>query len=305
MFWLCCVISISHLNTKFCPELAVLHSAETRALRLPATRCSHFKGGAQPPDTCQSHSTVQSQWCRISHSTAVVGYVSKMQLPTLDFVQDCQLILPSHGEKMCRERQQKRNRGGYLTWRSSRLHDRFMSCISPGTSAFSAWKEHFPSLCSCLPMQGGLSHGPSNSLGQAPRQLPWGPTATTFQHLGAWTGLLLWPIPAWYISHDLKKWQSVVLQIHRYITGQCLPKSLGKWSRGMVALSWAKRLKKQLRLWVKATQPSCGIMLTWVLVLLGSLLCVYSLNYQLHIKELTSLFRGLAGVSFTNWQYCS
>lgn len=89
-------------------------------------------------------------------------------------------------------------------------------------------------------------HGPSNSMGQVSWQLPWGPTATTLQHLCAWTGLL-WLIPAWYSSHDLKKWQSDVLQIHRYITGLYHPKSLGKWSRGMVALSWAKRLKKQLQ----------------------------------------------------------
>lgn len=188
-----------------------------------------------------------------------------MRLPTVDFAQDCRLILPSHEEKICRERQQKRNRAGCLTWRSSRLHDQFMSYIRPGSSAFFTWEEHFPSVCSCLLMQGSSSHRPLNSMGQVPWQLPWGHTATTLQYSCAWTGLI-WPISAWSSSHDLKKWQRDVLQIRRYITGPCYPKSLGKWSRGMVALSWAKGLKKQLQVWVKTAQQSCDIMLTWVQV---------------------------------------
>lgn len=95
-------------------------------------------------------------------------------------------------EKCERERQQTRNRRGYLTWRFSRLHYQFMSCIRPGTSAFFAWEEHFPSVCSCL-LMGSSSHGPSNSMGQVPWHLPWGPTATTLQLLCAWTGCLLCP----------------------------------------------------------------------------------------------------------------
>lgn len=93
------------------------------------------------------------------------GLCQQMELPTLYFALDCKLIIPSHGEKLCRERPQKRNRGGYLTWRSRRVHDQFMSCIRPRTSAFFAWEEHFPSVCSCLMMQGSSwalkLHGPS------------------------------------------------------------------------------------------------------------------------------------------------
>lgn len=164
-----------------------------------------------------------------------------MGLPTLDFAQDCRLILPSHEKKMCRERQQKRNRRlSYLeiqeaAWPICELYkarDQCFLCLGGAIS----------SVCSCLLMQGSSSHGLLNSIGQ----VPWGPTATTLQHLCAWIRLL-WLIPAWYSSRDLKKWQSDVLQIHRYITGPCHPRSLGKWSRGMVALSWAKRLKKQLQ----------------------------------------------------------
>lgn len=206
------------------------------------------------PSLCNSSEPVMQMW----HSTAVVGYVSKMGLPTLDFAQGCKLILPSHEWKMCRERQQKRNRGSYLTWRSSRLHYQFMHCIKPGTSAFFAWEEHFPSVCSCL-----LMHG-SWCMGQVPWQLPWGPTATTLQLLCAWTGPLLCPSQLGPATMVWLLYQAGIGRVYLWIcstkSGKVMccrstdtlpyhvtPRAWANGAEGWVGLSWAKRLKKQLQ----------------------------------------------------------
>lgn len=105
------------------------------------------------------------------------------------------------------EATEERQRKLSLTWRSSRLHDRFTDCISPGTGLFFAWKEHFSSVWVCVSqlMEGNSTRWALNLvklhgsfLGDSP--------AAILQHLRAWGGLLLCPIPAWHGSHDLGRW---------------------------------------------------------------------------------------------------
>lgn len=78
MPWLCSIVSILHLSTQSCPELAILRTAETWTSHLPAMGCSHLKGGAQHPDTWQGRGRVQSKRHRIECPTARVGYVGKV-----------------------------------------------------------------------------------------------------------------------------------------------------------------------------------------------------------------------------------
>ena len=136
-----------------------------------------------------------------------------------------------------------------LIWRSSRLHYQITDCISRGTTAFFPWKEHFSSVCSCLSL---LMEGSSTQWILNPVKLHGSflgdPPAATLQHLCAWSGLLLWPIPAWHDSHSLGSGQRVLLQIHSYVGGSSQPKTSGKQSRGTMQLIWAKRLEKQLQI---------------------------------------------------------
>lgn len=94
-----------------------------------------------------------------------------------------------------------------LTWRPIRLHHQFMDCTSPGTSAFIAWKEHFSSVCGCLSllMEESSTRWALN-LVKLHGIFLWDPPPATLQHLCAWAGLLLWPIPAWHDSHGLRMW---------------------------------------------------------------------------------------------------
>lgn len=111
---------------------------------------------------------------------------------------------PLMGKNMQGEATEEKQWRLALTWRSSRLHDQFMDCISPGTSAFFVWREHFSSACSCLSllMEESSTWWALNPVKLHGSFLP----AATLQHLCAWAGLLLRPIPAWHGSHGLGRW---------------------------------------------------------------------------------------------------
>lgn len=123
-----------------------------------------------------------------------------------------------------------------------------MDCISPGTGLFFAWKEHFSSVWVCLSllMEGNSTRWALN-LVKLHGSFLGDPPAAILQHLRAWAGLLLCPIPAWHGSHDLGRWAKRVAADPWLRGGPCQPKRLCKRSRRSLELIWAKRLEKQLQ----------------------------------------------------------
>lgn len=185
-----------------------------------------------------------------------------------------------------------------LTWRSNRLHHLFMDCISPGASAFLAWKERFSSVCGCLSL---LMEKNSTqwafSLVSLHGSFLGDPPVATLQHLCARAGLLHWPVPAWHGSDSLWRWAK----------GLAAGGQLRWWILSTQDLGQKERRDSGADLGQENGKTAAGCewrqhsnLVTWPWLgfkfLLSSVLRAYSLNYQLHTREVTSPLRALAGV---------